>query len=297
MKKFYTLLISLLFVCINIYSAVDFSNVDNLYIYDEIDKTQTILEEGLKKASSNKEKAEIYWRLSRNCISYGDKADSDNEKLKYFNQGLDYAQKSIDTYDNALAHLWKSSNIGRIGQTKGILKSLSAADNMRVDLKIILDDFNYLDSTETWYVLGTLYTSVPGGFISFGNKDYGISYYRMAVDTIPNTVVYPNHYKKLAESLYDRNWDKNKRAKEFKSMNSKYNGKDNPYDKYAYYEGKEKGNNIPYYSTVALNKMSDRQEAAMLLNYAIAKYNAWPYHTDAEKESIEEVKQLLSKWT
>ena len=80
-------------------------------------------------------------------------------------------------------------------------------------------------------------------------------------------------------------------------MNSKWNNRDNNYDKYAYYEGKGKGVNVPYYSSVSLDKISDRQEAVMLLNYAIAKYNVWPTHTDGENEAIEEIKGLKDKWT
>ncbi len=297
MKKFYTVVISLLFISINLFSAINFAQVDDLYIKDEIDQVQDILDDNLKNATTNKDKAEIYWRISRNLINLGDKAESDSEKLNLFNKGLDYAQKSIDTYDNFNAHLWKSSNIGRIGQTKGILKSLSAASDMRKDLKIILNDFKELNSSETWYVLGELYTAVPGGFISFGNDNYGISYYRIAVDTIPNNVIYPNHYKSLAQALYDRNWSKNKRRKEFKDINSNWERESLVYEKYAYYEGIEKGNNTPYYSSVALNKMSDRQEAVMLLNYAIAKFNVYSYHTDSAIEAIDEVKKLKSQWT
>jgi hypothetical protein len=70
-----------------------------------------------------------------------------------------------------------------------------------------------------------------------------------------------------------------------------------PYDKYAFYEGQDSGNNTPYYSSVSLNKMSDRQEAVMLLNYAIAKFNVWPSHSESEELAIEEIKTLKSQWT
>ncbi len=297
MRKTILTFLSLILVSMNLFCAIDFTDVDNLYVMDMIDQSKSLLDSQLNTASNDIDKSEIYWRLSRTQISLGDKSESDSEKLKHFRLGLDYANKSIDLNDNYNAHLWKSSNIGRIGQTQGILKSLSAAENMRDDLRIVLDDFNALDSSETWYVLGTLYTSVPGGFISFGNNNYGISYYRIAVDTIPDNVVYPNHYKALATALYDRNWDKNKRTKELQKMNSSWKKTTKPYDKYAFYEGKDKGGNTPYYSSVALNKMSDRQEAVMLLNYAIAKFNVWPTHSESEELAIEEIKILKSQWT
>ncbi len=297
MRKFLIIFLTLLFINVNLFSAIDFSKADDLYLKDDMDQTTSILQEKLNLAKTDKEKSEIYWRLSRVQVNLGDKAESNNEKLKIYNEGLDYALKSIELHNNSLAYLWKASNIGRIGQTTGILKSLAAASDMRGDLKIIVNDFDNLKSSETWYVLGSLYTSVPGGFISFGNNNFGISYFRKAIDTIPDDVVYPNHYKALAEALYKRNWDKNKRSKEFKAMFSSWDKASNSYEKFAYYEGYEKGNNTPYYSSVALNKMSDRQEAVMLLNYSIAKFNVWPYHTQSEIEAIEEINNLKSQWT
>ena len=297
MKKIFTVFITLLFININLFSAINFDMIDDLYVNGNAEKADSILIEELSNAKNDVEKAEVYWRLSRNRVTFGDDSEKDSEKLAQYDKGLEYAEKSIELNDNAFARLWKSSNIGRIGQTKGVLNSLSAASDMRKDLKIILNNLQVLDSTETWYVLGMLYTTVPGGFISFGNKNFGISYYRIAIDTIPSHLIYPNHYKAIAEALYDRNWSKSKRSKEIKSMNSKWKSESNNYDKYAYYEGKDKGTNVPYYSSVALNKISDRQEAVMLLNYAIAKYNAWPTHTDGETEAIEEIKVLKDKWT
>ena len=297
MKKIIIIFLTLLFINVNLFSAIDFSKADDLYLKDDMDQTTSILQEKLNLAKTDEEKSEVYWRLSRVQVNLGDKAESNNEKLKIYNEGLDYALKSIELHNNSLAYLWKASNIGRIGQTTGILKSLAAASDMRGDLKIIVNDFDNLTSSETWYVLGSLYTSVPGGFISFGNNNFGISYFRKAIDTIPDDVVYPNHYKALAEALYKRNWDKTKRSKELKIMYSSWDKASNSYDKFAYYEGNEKGNNIPYYSSVALNKMSDRQEAVMLLNYAIAKFNVWPYHTHSEIEAIEEINNLKSQWT
>ncbi|MGD1816911.1 MAG: hypothetical protein ACPKNR_07765 [Pleomorphochaeta sp.] len=297
MKKIIIIFLTLLFINVNLFSAIDFSKADDLYLKDDMDQTTSILQEKLNLAKTDEEKSEVYWRLSRVQVNLGDKTESNNEKLKIYNEGLDYALKSIELHNNSLAYLWKASNIGRIGQTTGILKSLAAASDMRGDLKIIVNDFDNLTSSETWYVLGSLYTSVPGGFISFGNNNFGISYFRKAIDTIPDDVVYPNHYKALAEALYKRNWDKTKRSKELKTMYSSWDKASNSYDKFAYYEGNEKGNNIPYYSSVALNKMSDRQEAVMLLNYAIAKFNVWPYHTHSEIEAIEEINNLKSQWT
>jgi hypothetical protein len=67
-------------------------------------------------------------------------------------------------------------------------------------------------------------------------------------------------------------------------------------DQHAYYEGYKGVSHIPFYSPVALNKMSDRQEAIMLLQYALAKYDVWPFHSRADKRNHEEITSLLKEW-
>lgn len=296
MKKI-ILSILLSLACANIFAAVDFNQIEDLYIHNKIDESQNYLMNALDNTTDKKVKAEILWKISRNYVAIGDKKEDKNEKSAIYEQGIEYAQQSIDLNESAMAHLWKCSNIGRLAQTKGIFESLGKAGPMRDELFVVVDQFKELKSSETWYVLATLYGSLPGGFISFGNNQYSISYYRIAIDTIPSSVIYPNHYKALAKKLYDRNWDKNKRKQEFNKLYSKWSSEKLNSAKYAYYEGKDKGNNIPYYSSVKLSQMSDRQEAVMLLSYAMNKYKAWPFHTDPETEGYNEVVQLYNDWT
>lgn len=295
MKKIFSTIL-FMFIATSIF-AIDFEKVDNLYIHNNIKECQNYLLDEMEKNNDPKTQSKILWMISRNLVDIGDKETEKASKFKIYDKGIEYANKSLKISPNPEAHLWRCSNIGRWAQTKGIFDSLGKAGPMRDELYIIIDDFKELNSTETWYVLATLYGSLPGGFISFGNNQFSISYYRKAVDTIPNSVIYPNHYKALAKKLYDRNWNKNKRASEFSKINSKWNSSKKNSEKYAYYEGKEKGNNIPYYSSVNLNSMSDRQEAVMLLSYAINKYKAWPYHTIPATEGYNEVVELYKKWT
>mgnify|MGYP001260687549 CR=1 FL=1 len=71
MKKIF-ILFSLIIVSMNLYSSIDFTAVDDLYVKDDIAQTQAILEKQLTQATNNVEKAEVYWRLARVQVSLGD---------------------------------------------------------------------------------------------------------------------------------------------------------------------------------------------------------------------------------
>ena len=42
--------------------------------------------------------------------------------------------------------------------------------------------------------------------------------------------------------------------------------------------------------------MSDRQEAQMVLAYAIAKYEVWPFHSRSDKRNYDDMKALMQEW-
>ena len=81
---------------------------------------------------AGKEKAELYWRAARETLELGDQAEEAKQPaaaiLKFFEEGEGYANKAIEADpQNDLGYYWKSSNIGRWGQIKGILNSLVKA--------------------------------------------------------------------------------------------------------------------------------------------------------------------------
>ena len=133
------------------------SGSDNKKVYDTL---QTML----KDAKSGEEKAEVLWRLSRVCVDLGDKMDEKdkNGKFAIYTEGENYALQSIEAKPNYLAYLWKCANIGRYGQTKGVMDSLGKVKPMKADLRVITDDFKVLDSSEAWYTLAVLNDAVPG---------------------------------------------------------------------------------------------------------------------------------------
>jgi tetratricopeptide (TPR) repeat protein len=66
-----------------------------------------------------------HYELSKVCFLLGDVAAEKKAKLKLFEEGRDYGKKAMKLDDtSAWAHFWYMVNVGRIGQTKGVLNSL-----------------------------------------------------------------------------------------------------------------------------------------------------------------------------
>lgn len=280
-------------------AAPNFTQADLLQDLEEFSRCETELMLQKSLATTDQEQAEVLWRLARLQVSIGDQLPDGDKDAKYFEyeKGEAYALASIEKYPNPMAYLWKSSNSGRWGQTKGPLNALGKAKGMLEDLTMVVNTFNTLDSTETWYVLSSLYDELPGGFISFGNSVWAVSYMRMAMETLPAKLLNPGHYKKFAEELYSRNWNASKRAKEFKKMESDWKGSATTVEKYRYYEGKDAGKVQPFYSSVALTEMSDRQEALMVLAYIKAKYKVFKNLQPGDAKDMADIEKLYSEWT
>lgn len=249
------------------------------------------LEKALKDASSDSEKAEIIWRMSRTQLTITDdfvSADNKDLRLTEYMKSWELAQQSIDIMPTFNAYHWLASAMGRWGQTKGPLNALGKAGEMRSYACKVQDEFK-ADNSDTWYVLGVLYRSVPSG-LSFGNDNFAISYMRRCLDT-QDTVNRLNltNYLELANELLNRNWDASKRAKEIAKMQKKYQKETVPSEMMKYYEGKDGAKGKPYYSSVTLDKMSDAQEALMLLRYAEAIYNLYPEHKPGDTRNYEKI--------
>lgn len=281
-----------------LFAALDFTAVDALYDGERYDACKTELLKMRSLAATAEEESEVLWRLSRVALGLGDELDKKDKDGRFaaYEEGEEYANLSIARHPNAFAYHWKASNIGRWGQTKGPLNSLGKAKGMLEDLTVVVNDFAIDDYTETWYVLSSLYYELPGAPLSFGNNDWAISYMRRAMDTLPEHKLYPGHYKRMAEELWGRNWNAKKRGKELAKMQSSWNKGGSNLERYRYYEGKDGGKTIPFYSSVTLDRMSDRQEAEMILAYLEAKAKTFTPVLPSEQRTLNEISELRASW-
>jgi len=300
-KTIIALIVVLFSLSILFASNVHIKEADDLYWKDRYEEAKSFITTELTKTNDAQEKAELLWRLSRATLAIGDELKeegaSNDVLFATFEEAEKYANEALEYKPLAWAYVYRASNIGRWGETKGPLNALSKAKPMRDDLSYVIDTLGVLDNSIAWYVLGQLYYQLPGWPISFGDLDTAISYTRRAIDTIPSHALYPGHYQALAKMLWKRDYSSSKRNSKIHGFQKDWNkSKKGDLDKHAYYEGANGVRAVPFYSPVALNKMSDRQEAQMLLTYAIAKYDMWPFHSRADTRNYLEIKSLLKEW-
>jgi hypothetical protein len=258
-------------------------------------EARKLLLDSLAGATGGKEQAELYWRAARETLELGDIAEKDKKPqadvLAVFLEGEGYADKAIAADPgNDLGYYWKSSNIGRWGQVKGILNSLFKAGPMK-DLLIKELSIN-ADRTDAYFVLGQLYRELPGWPVSFGNIDAAVSFGRKAVDLrqsqvqagIEKELVY-NFSTELAKTLYKRNLSSAARSAEQKNRAAKLAAAAAPLDKGSLYE-----------ATVSLKDVSDREEAKALVEWVVTELGALPSLSAGQVKDLRKAKDVLKGW-
>jgi tetratricopeptide (TPR) repeat protein len=246
-------------------------------------------------AADGKEQAELYWRAARETLELGDIAEKEKKPpadvLAVFLEGEGYADKAIAADPrNDLGYYWKSSNIGRWGQVKGILNSLFKAGPMK-DLLVKVLSINP-DRTDAYYVLGQLYRELPGWPVSFGSIDAAVSLGRKAVDLRQGQVqagtekeLAYNFFTELAKTLYKRNLSSAARSAEQKNRAAKLAAASAPLDKGSYFE-----------ATVSLKDMSDREEAKALAVWVVTEVGNLPSLSAGQAKDLQKAKDVLKGW-
>lgn len=272
--------------------AEQLDTVDGLLDVDAYDEAWSILQSLDEQAESNQQKAEVYWRMSKTILGFGDlQIDAEEpveDILATFERGESYADRAIAADPgNHLGYYWKSANIGKWGKTKGILDSLFKAGPMR-DLLVETIDLapNHADS---YYVLGQLYEKVPG-VISFGNADYSVSLGRRSVDLMEEELdsgeremFSEDFYIQLAAHLIARNWNERKRDREHPNKARNFGNADSELQRGFYYEG-----------TVDIPAMDDDEEAAMILEEMIERLESMSEPRPTDLRRLAEARELLS---
>ena len=297
MKKMLIVAIFMALVLPRLFAQADFLKTsDKLSFEDKNQASIDLLMKNLPSATSPSEQAQIYWRLSRDTLHATDdlkfQGASSKTLLDDYLKGESYADKAIELDpNNAKGYYWKASNIGRWGQTRGILASLFKADPMRK----LLEQSARLDPNQgdAWFVLGQLYEQVPGFPISFGNVDYAVSLGRKAVDArkaelakgIVPDVPY-DYYIQLARHLAKRNWSAGKRASEHRSEAQSYANTSDIVQKNNYYEG-----------AVQIPDMSDKQEAIQIDQMVVSKMEMIPNRSESQKRDLTHAQDDLAAWT
>ena len=107
------------------------------------------------------ENVRALYELSRVYYLLGDEANTKKDKLALYETGKKHAKEAIKLDGKSKwAHFWYVVNVGRIGQTKGVLNSLASVPEIKKELDKILK----LDPEHTGAldVKAMLYYELPG---------------------------------------------------------------------------------------------------------------------------------------
>jgi hypothetical protein len=296
MRRFLTML--LMFLPLGFAYAEDSpaaDQADALHDKGMYAEAQRLLLDSLPGAQGGKALADLYWRAARETLELGDAAEKDRKPqadlLALFTQGEGYADKAIAADpQNDQGYFWKSANIGRWGQVKGIFDSLSKAAPMK-DLLVKELAINP-ERSDSYFVLGQLYRELPGWPVSFGNIDAAVSLGRKAVEMrlvqvqsgTEKELVY-NFYNELAKSLYKRDWPAAKRVSEQKAKAARLAAAGTPLEKGSLYE-----------ATAVLQGMSDREEAKALVQFTASELGKLADLTAPQAKDLQKAKDLLKGW-
>jgi hypothetical protein len=282
-------------ICVFAAVSDTIAKIDTLHDQGKYEEARTLALDAVGSASAA-EKAELYWRASRETLELGDAAEDNKAAkdalLKIFEQGEKYADMAIAADpQNNLGYYQKSSNIGRWGQVKGILNSLFKAPEMR---ELLVKDLSLNAShPDAYSVLGQLYRELTtAGPLSFGNIETAVSLGRMAIDqrtkaVLAGTEKQPNYnfYLQLAKSLWKRNLTAEKRTAGQAKKLVAFQAAKTPLEKGSAYEG-----------TLELKATSDREEAREIANWIIAEMSKMASRTAGQDDDLQETRDTLAEW-
>ncbi len=293
-KKIITLIVILL-ACVGLFAdQAVFDAAEELRITGDRQGAFNLLEAGLASARSNNEKAEYYWRMAETYLNMGDDLEDKASKeaiMALYEQGEEYADMAISADSrNHIGYYMKSANIGRWGQTKGIISSLFKAGDMKDALILAIRQKD--DYADAWNVLAMLYAAVPGRPISFGNASFAVSLSRKAYASREAEIRSGEEEdfgvgirKEFALHLWARDWSASKRRREQSKAEGKYESTRDLFEKNLYFEG-----------NVSIPNMDDREEALVVMRDLIQFLENKSDKTIDERNDLEEVRGILAEW-
>ena len=163
---------------------------------------------------------EALWKLSRSSRWRGDTASSSEEKLAHYKEGETWAKRAIESNPQSIGgHLMLGIAYGRIGETQGVLKSLSLISPIKSEMNAVLERDPANDVAH--HVLGVLYRKVPG--LMGGSIKKSIEELQASIQSNPAGTT---HYLDLAKSYLEED-----RKEEAKASLEKLLAIDHPSDR------------------------------------------------------------------
>lgn len=158
--------------------------IDEREVADE--NLETARDELFELVEKDSECAWAYGLLSEINYWLGEYADDADDKLAFFNEGVECGKTGIEIDENSLeSNFWLAVNSGSYGQEKGIMQSLAMINPIKAAAeKALTLNENYFYGGP-FRVLGRLYHKAPGFPFSIGNSKKAIENLEKAVEIGP----------------------------------------------------------------------------------------------------------------
>lgn len=268
---------------------------DRLAYHNEYQKSIDLLESSLPSATSDAERADIFWRLARGTFDIANAGESASGTgkpyLALYEESKTYADRAIALDpQNAKGYYWKAACVGKISQIRNLLRAFLEAGTVR-DLLFEAGRLAPNDG-EIWYVLAQLYSMIPGFPISFGDSAYAVSLGRkglaarkaqVADGTEPS--VPEDYYVQLGRELARRGWSALERQRRQPKEAQEYRSTADPVKKNFYFEG-----------VVTIPKLSDRSEAIRIERGVVARLEALHNRDRTQNDDLRNARHDLAAW-
>ena len=164
-----------------------FQKVRKLIDERELDDAnlETARDELFAVVEKDSEAARAYGLLSEINYWLGELADDSEDKIFFFNEGVECGKEGIAIDENSVeANFWLAANYGSYGQEKGIMQSLALVKPIKetAEKVVSLDESYFYGGAHR--VLGRLYHKAPS-LISIGNIKKAIQHLEKAVEIGP----------------------------------------------------------------------------------------------------------------
>ncbi|OGF55983.1 MAG: hypothetical protein A2452_11005 [Candidatus Firestonebacteria bacterium RIFOXYC2_FULL_39_67] len=137
----------------------------------------------LKTLETDSDNLKANWLMSRIYSLLGDKTKTNDEKIKIYNNGVEYGKKAIKIDNKSPdAHFWYMVNIGRNAQLKGIFNAMGIVGECKKEMEIVLEiNPKHIGAMDA---LAMYYYELPGLF--GGSIEKSLGFLQKGLEIDPN---------------------------------------------------------------------------------------------------------------
>ena len=206
-----------------------------------------------------------------------------------YEEGIRFAEEGMrEDPSNEQCYMWHCANLGRECMTHGLADLAKSVPVMQKDLAAILDRLGRIRCSEAWQAVSEFYWRHP-----LKSKESAVNYARRAIFTIPADDLRLSSHLYFARILEERGWSADKRAAQAKAHKDKFAAqRKSNIEKYAYYDGSP--DQMPWLKG-SVADVSDKEEAALVIQYALSRFAAFPDPTPVDRKDRQDLLQWQQK--